>query len=471
MQALLAILTLRLATTLLSPAEMGRMFIILSVTAFFALVMISPVGMFINRRIHSWEISRRIKHYFRLYWLYLVFVSLAAVLSLAVIKHTAGMGISITMKWLILLVCGSLILNTMNQTYISLLNLLGFRGWFVGLTLATLSLSLLASLCMVFIFQVNAEYWLLGILTGQAIFMIVSKFIFEQKTPADNPGSNSLNMLVRSQFPVLFAFAWPIAVSIGLNWMQTQSYRFFIKNYLGLPQLGLFVAGYGISAGIIAAFESVLTTYFLPDFYKQISGNDRAKQSAAWRTYVAAIFPALTVTIFFIMAMKSELAKVLLGPDFQSASQFMVWGALAEGARVVTGAYSLAAHARMKTKLLLLPNFIGAVISVVCTWQLLPLIGAMGAGAALTFAGIGTVASIHFLVRPHLAIKLPFYNLCLAAAAGVLLVILMHGGHSFIHNSIDLGWAISSLGIIGTVYLAIQFFLLRPFLSLSGRGT
>ena len=75
-------------------------------------------------------------------------------------------------------------------------------------------------------------------------------------------------------FWLLFHFAWPVAISVGFNWLQTQGYRFLMADTLGLVDLGLFVVGYGISAGLIAAFESVLTTYFQPKFYKNVSRNN-----------------------------------------------------------------------------------------------------------------------------------------------------------------------------------------------------
>ena len=53
--------------------------------------------------------------------------------------------------------------------------------------------------------------------------------------------------------------------------MQGQGYRYLLEGQLGLAQLGLFVAGYGISAGMIAGFESVLTTYFQPRLYRDVS--------------------------------------------------------------------------------------------------------------------------------------------------------------------------------------------------------
>src|SRR5574340_542388 len=71
-QFLLALAMMRVATTLLSPEEMGRMSLVTTTTAFFALFLINPVGMFINRRLHAWQSSGLARHYLTCYAGYLI---------------------------------------------------------------------------------------------------------------------------------------------------------------------------------------------------------------------------------------------------------------------------------------------------------------------------------------------------------------------------------------------------------------
>ena len=53
----------------------------------------------------------------------------------------------------------------------------------------------------------------------------------------------------------LFHFAWPVALSAGLGYVQGQGYRYILDSKIGLEELGLFSAGYGISFGIMAGIE------------------------------------------------------------------------------------------------------------------------------------------------------------------------------------------------------------------------
>jgi len=451
---------MRIATTYLPPAEMGRLSLITAATAFFALFLVNPVGMFINRRFHAWDALGRAKHYLKLHWIYLLMVSVVAATSLAVLNKIHAFGFQFNTAWLLTLVCGSLLFNTVNQTAIPSLNLLEFRGRFVVLTLATIATGLVSSFLLVRAFESTAEYWLLGLLIGQAVFAVIGVKLFFDKLQPDTPAVK----VSRQHLRLLFDFAWPVAISVGFNWLQTQGYRFFVADSLGLVALGLFVAGYGISAGLMAAFESVLTTYFQPKFYKRVSNNNMAEQSLAWNKYAGAILPSLMLVTFLLVGLAPELTRFLVGPAYQSASQFVVWGVLAEGARVVAGVYSMSAHAKMKTRLLLLPNLLGAVICIALIWVFAPAFGAHGVGLARALAGIGMVVAMHYLMIVVLEMKLPFRLLLKGTILGATLWLIATAGRWAIGGTENLISAGLLIVVTGLAFLPMFYWLLYPFL-------
>ena len=310
----------------------------------------------------------------------------------------------------------------------------------------------------------RAEYWLLGILLGQALMAVVAKVIFERKTQFQATTDTASDRLTHMYFSALFKFAWPLSIAVGFGWVQSQGYRFVMERSFGLAELGLFVAGYSISAGIIAAFESVLTTYFQPQFYKRINTSDLTQRAVAWNTYVSVLFPALLVTVFFIGGLSEELSRVLLGPAFQEASAFVLWGALAEATRVLAGAYSLVAHAQMKTRLLLLPNAIGAVFAVGLGLALISTLGGAGAGAALALSGLALVAVMNWQMRKQMAIKLPVKRLAISVLGGGVLLVTAQGIEQLLASSESILVPITILGAVGVVYLAVQYWLIVPAL-------
>jgi len=365
----------------------------------------------------------------------------------------------ISIGWLIFLVCGSLLFNTINQTAIPSLNLLGDSGRFVLLSVATIAASFICATLLVQLVQPAAQYWLLGLLLGQAVLAGIGTNILFKRLQETGPVPTS-PAIQRRHLRTLFSFAWPVAIAAGLSWVQGQGYRYLLEGQLGLAQLGLFVAGYGISAGMIAGFESVLTTYFQPRLYRDVNANHPDRQAQAWQRYAAAVIPSLMLTVALIVILAPELTRIFLGSNFQTAVDFVVWGALAEAARVLIGTYSLIAHVHMRTRWLILPSLIGATLSVVLCVALIPLMGAAGAGMGLTLSGFSVVVVMHVLLAQRAGGRVPVRPLLMAGASALALWGMASGVR---HLSGPAGWGLIAgvLAIVGIAYLVLQYFFLR----------
>lgn len=462
-QFLLAIVMMRVATTLLSPEEMGRVSLVLTTIAFFALFLVNPVGMFINRRLHAWQASGAARFYLNRYVGYLLLVALIAAIGLPILYMSGLVNFGISVGWLICLVSGSLLFNTINQTAIPSLNLLGDSRKFVLLSVATIAVSFACATLLVQMVQTTAQYWLFGVLLGQTLLgLIGTKVFFAQLKKTGTP--HSPPAIQRRHLHVLFNFAWPVAIAAGLGWVQGQGYRYLMEGQLGLAQLGLFVAGYGISVGIIAGFESILTTYFQPRLYRDVNSVHPVKQAQAWQRYAAAVTPSLLLTVALVVMLAPELTRLFLGEHFQSAASFVIWGALAEAARVLMGIYSLIAHVHMQTRWLIIPSLVGAVFAITLCALLLPIFGAAGAGMALVSSGFAVVLVMHALLARHVGGGTPIrpvLKAILAAAAlwGITQSLrYLLGGTSWVS-------IIGAILLVGITYMGLQYLFLRQHLT------
>lgn len=454
---------MRVATTLLSPAEMGKVSLVLTTTAFFALFLVNPVGMFINRRLHAWQASGAARHYLTRYASYLLLVAFVAVIGLTVLYVMGLADFGLSIGWLIFLVCGSLIFNTINQTAIPSLNLLGDSGRFVLLSLLTILASFACATLLIKMGQSSAQSWLLGLLLGQSLLAAIgTKVLFSQLKASEIP--KQYPSIQKQHLQALFGFAWPVAIAAGLGWAQGQGYRYLMEGQLGLAQLGLFVAGYGISAGMIAGFESVLTTYFQPRLYRDVSVDQHpGKHAQAWQRYAAAVIPSLLLTAAFIVILAPELTRVFLGENFQSAADFVIWGAIAEAARVLMGVYSLIAHVYMRTRWLILPNLVGAILSIILCALLIPSFGAVGVGFGLAASGIAVVVSVHLLLARRVGGGAPIQPILMAVVAAVVLWLITIILRQHLSSA---GWMliVGTLVPVSLTYLGFQYIFLRAHL-------
>jgi len=459
---------MRVATTLLSPEEMGRVSLVLTTTAFFALFLVNPVGMFINRRLHAWQESCVALRYLVRYVNYLLFVALIAAISLPLLYMGGVANFGISIGWLIFLVCGSLLFNTINQTAIPSLNLLGDSGRFMLLAVATIAASFICATLLVKLIQPTAQYWLLGLLLGQTFLGIIgTKVLFVRLQKSEVP--HAPPVIHRRHLQVLFGFAWPVAIAAGLGWVQGQGYRYIMEGQLGLAQLGLFVAGYGISAGMIAGFESVLATYFQPRLYRDVSMGHPVKQAQAWQRYAAAVIPSLLLTVALIVMLAPELTRLFLGENFQSAAAYVVWGALAEAARVLMGVYSLIAHVYMRTRWLIVPSLIGAALSIALCVLFIPEFGAAGVGMALVLSGFAVVMVMHILLARRVGGGAPIRPILMAGISATVLWGMTQGLR---HLLIPTGWGLIAgfLVMVGIAYLGLQYLFLREHLTENGEA-
>lgn len=454
---------MRVATTLLSPEEWGRVALVLTTTAFFALFLVNPVGMFINRRLHAWQSSGVARHYLMRYAIYLSLVVLVSAMGLLFLHMSGVVNFGISIGWLIFLVGGSLLFNTINQTAIPSLNLLGYSGKFVLLSIATIATSFVCGTLLVLLVQPAAQYWLLGLLLGQAILGLIGTRIFFIRLK-EQKAAHIPTKIYKRHLQVLFDFAWPVAIAAGLGWLQGQGYRYLIEGQLGLAQLGLFVAGYGISAGMIMGFESVLTTYFQPRLYRDVSGAHPDKQALAWRRYAAAVIPSLLLTVALIVMLAPALTGLFLGEHFQSAASFVVWGAFAEAARVLIGVYSLIAHVHMQTRWLIIPNLVGAVLAITLCVLLLPIFGAAGAGMALVSSGYTVVLVMHVLLARHVGGGISIHPVLKAGLAAAVLWGLTSALQVMLAPT---GWwkIACILALTGIAYLGLQYLFLRQHMT------
>lgn len=416
-QFALALLTVRVLTTLLSPEEVGKVTLVVTATAFVAMFLVNPVGMFINRKIHTWVERRVFLNYFHVYLVYLIVVALFALFMVPAILSLVSFDFGFS-PWLIaLLIALSLFFNTVNQTLVPSLNLLGHIKPFIVLTLLTLVASLLCAVLLVINWQPMAQGWLLGLALGQVLFAGVAYLVFFRTVQTGDGGGRAfLAVLSRSRVKQAFQFCWPVSIAVGVNWLHMQGYRFYLSDELGLYEFGLFAAGYGVAAALIAAMEQVLTTWFQPQFYAQASSTDPQVRRLAWKNYAMLIIPASIIGVTSLIAVADDLVFLMLGANFQDSTRYVIAGAVAEWARMVVGVYILIAHLRMNTRSLILPNLLGLLVAFMFLFVAFPYFSALIAPVAAAIGGLFICAYLYYTsISDEYEIGLPWAKIMLLA--------------------------------------------------------
>ncbi len=457
--AVTGVVAIRLLTTFLSPAEVGRMNIILAVCGWMNLVVMNPLCLYVSRKLVDWNISgTAARHLFG--WLKSVLaVSLLSLLVAFVLNPYLGIGLSY--GWLVLLI-GSYVAFTYMFSSIGFINILKRRFWFVLLNNLGLWIGLVLSVVLVLHFGRTAQLWLLGQIIGFAVISLVGvivlfRIINKDKQPRIAEDSFSAG--------VLFQFIWPLSIVAFLFWCQSQGYRFIFQRMSGLDTLGLFVVGFGIGSSIMLAFDAVFNQYYHPIFYNEIANAPKQQRAFAWNKYISVFLPAVILMAIYIASNGNFLTKVLTGDRFHGIGFIVSCGAIAEGLRMIVTAVSMVSHSELEMRPLIFPSIIGTFSTLAGIMIFVSYNAFVGAGLSIVFGWLVNLFFLYSNMKKLLLIKFPYKRVSYAFLFSLPLLLAMVALRGFI-SSLTVPAGLVFLAVTGVYMLIGQFLFARKWLYL-----
>jgi len=455
------IISVRVITTMLTPLEVGRLNIITAICGWFGLVLLNPVGMYVNRKLVEWYREKTTKTYLIYLAKYILIVAVVSVGMMLLLRPLIG--INITYLWLAALVAGSIVFNSGNQAYTSYINLLGHRFPFVLISNLTLWVGIIFSLFLVKRFSPAAEYWLSGQLLGQFALLLLAGVVLSRIL--SNAGDSVTIKDNTFSAPLVFKYAWPLALDTFLYWVHMQGYRFIFQRAAGVETLGLFVVGFGIGSNLMVSFDALFNQYYHPIFYKDISNSDARQRITAWNKYASIFFPSLILVMGYIALNGNLLARIFTGARFHQIGNIIIWGALAEGLRMMASTTALVSHAQMETKPLILPRITGTVTAVIGMLLLgfyRPLIGF---GISISAGCLLGLVHLYISMKRLLPIQFPWKRIIYSLVLGSPLLVFFIVVNRNINNP-TIMQSFLLLVIPGTYLLFIQYILVRKWFPL-----
>lgn len=455
-QIIILFSTMRLITFYLSPEEFGKYYLLMGLCTFFGYFFINPVGQFLNRKTHIWYKSGILGA--RLFQVSLYFL-IASIFSIFIIyfMELGGWLEGVSLFWVLILIPFFIYFNSLNQTTIPLLNMLGFKGWFVLLTNLTLASSLILSLTLVVTNNTSHLSWYSGQLLGIIAIFFYSLFILKKTLNLDFIFS-LYNIFTKQKMMSFFCFVFPLAIGILFLWMQTQSYRLIINKFLGAEFLGLFGVGVAISVAISTSFESIIMQMIQPKLYEKMENDGDFGNYFSFS--LNAIIPIYLAMAFFVTFFSYQISNILVDQKYQTAYVFLMAGIWFEFFRIFNNYLSMIAHKFNQTKKLILPYFLGGLtmVSVLIFTSLqenyetyLPLAYVLGGGVGL----IAMYFSMKKLIHIDFKIKYLLYPILLLPIFSISLLLPQS---NFIITSVLI------LSVFGSLYLLSIYFFMRFYL-------
>lgn len=418
-QSAIGIVSIRLLTSLLSPAEVGNYYLIFAVIGFCTLTFISPVGFYINRKLHGWAEHRIAVSRYKSSHYYLLLVSIISLIAVYFINQVFGIGSSIGALQFSLIIGFFLYLSTCNQAIVPAFNMLGRRLHFVVFMALTLCMGLAFSILLVEYVSRTAFCWVLGQVIALGFIALIAWRYFKQILNENYVSSETVTGQETDSLRHIFAFTWPLSLTFFFMWGQNLSYRIIVEKTAGLEFLGMLGVGFGIAAGMAAALESVVQQLYFPLFYEEINTSDPDRRAKAWNSMAKATLPLYTAFAVMVSCLSPFLMKILAGERFHSSFMFLLCGAWVEFFRMTNNILSGVAHSEMQTRHLVKSYFAGAIIAAGGTFlavqrpdraTLIPFV--------LIFSGLTTVSVMYFdmrkLMRLHIFTKELLFSILLS---------------------------------------------------------
>lgn len=412
--ALLAIASVRVMTTFLTPSDYGQWSLLVAYQTLGALFLINPVDQHVFRFAHIWWDAGKLIENLKKYNLYIIAVSLFIGLIVFLwwsINNgiaTAGIlsGISVALI---------LYLSSCSIGLSFLLNMLGFRADSVTWAVVSAIVGLLSSTLLVMQYP-NAMTWLYGQAIGFAIGALGALNSLRKRHPKlDIPSQKIAFSNFINRFTV-FNFCLPLAAATGFMWLQNTGYRLFVGDVWGFTALGFMVIGLGISAQLTAIIESLAMQFLYPYFARRVaSAKSDGQIGTALSDLMNVLAPIYAIWAGFNAICATALLELLTDARYHVAVPFVIFGAMIEFMRCTTNLWSNTARAKLKTKGLIMPYMVGA--GVICFGMLTAKyfqINLITLSSILVIAGLFTLITMIFIMQKLLLISIDFPRILIA---------------------------------------------------------
>jgi len=461
LQMVIALVSVRVFTSLLSTGEVGNLYLINSLFGFFGLALINPVGMYINRKVHRWVEEGSVLNRFSVFNIYLILLAISSTGAVWLLSRFWHVGATIDGRMLLLFLMFSIYFTTWNQTIIPTLNLLNHRMSFVLFTLLTLALGLGFSILLVRLTSATAVSWLSGQLGAQILITLLALVYFRKAVGGEVSFSGARDVMTRENLEHVLYFVFPLGCTTFFMWLQNQSYRIIIEKTVGAEFLGIIGLGIGVASSIAVAVESLIQQIYLPGFYRDINTPDLAKRTAAWNAMAQLTIPVYIALTIMVSCLAPFLVHILASRKFGAAYIFVIYGAWIEFFRMTTNVLTSVAHSEMRTKYLLRAYLVGGLVVMGGTYW-----GAQQSNFAtvipivLVASGLLAMSIMYRDMKKLMQIKVGIRNI----RKSILMSLPFALALPFFFRPPTLPLSLLLVGLGGCYFLLTQYLLVQPLL-------
>jgi O-antigen/teichoic acid export membrane protein len=204
-------------------------------------------------------------------------------------------------------------------------------------------------------------------------------FLFE---PEGRNRSGSTDMKTSDLNAEIMQYALPLMPLALVGWVTAASDRYIIGGLLGVGQVGIYSAAYGLISKPFGMSYGVITQTLRPVHNQAISADNKQLEKRLFRSWllITTVFSLLGVAV--ISMLSKWIVFLFLAEEYRSSAALVPWIATGFGLLTMAHVFESALYAFKSTKSVLLGQSIAAMFTLVVTVPMIILWGLMGAAMA-----------------------------------------------------------------------------------------
>ncbi|MHC4105778.1 MAG: lipopolysaccharide biosynthesis protein [Planctomycetota bacterium] len=178
------------------------------------------------------------------------------------------------------------------------------------------------------------------------------------------------------------SYAIPLIPLAIVGWTISLSDRYIIGGFLGMDDVGIYAASYGLISMPFLITSSAVSQALRPPYFQSVSTNNKSLEKKMFLIWFTAMSFLCLFGVIAVYYFRYWIAVCLLAREYRSGTLLMPWIAAGIGFQVISQIFENILFAYKRTSLVLLVHSVGAIICIVSVVCLISRFGLVGAAVA-----------------------------------------------------------------------------------------
>lgn len=235
------------------------------------------------------------------------------------------------------------------------------------------------------LFGASADAAIAGYIAGALIVIFSMKFVLRAegcdehiKLVAPLNGSDGGNMSV-----LMRRYALPLAPLAIFGWLSGMGDRYVIGGMLGLEDAGLYAAAHGLASRPFLALFGVIETTMRPILQNAIADHDMSEVIRLKRRFIAVTLCSAILGVLSFVALAPIAVELFLAEEYHVAGELLPYIAIGYAIYMVSCVFARFCYAFDATRSVLLLTIGGAFVGLITILPAIKFLGLLGAALAL----------------------------------------------------------------------------------------